>query len=491
MRALVYERRGPAAASVVLLGAIALMAMLVVEGRGLHKLVPVVACIVVLGTWTGLLTKWRNLLSGLVIVILFIPIGRYSLPGNLPFQLEPYRVVVMGLAVAWVMSMLVDPRVRFRRSGMDAPLMLILVTTLLSDVVNPSRVRALSSDVVPRAQMFFVSFFIVLYLIVSLVRTRKDVLFFVRLLAGGGGTVAAFGLIERRTNYNVFDHLHTVFPLLSFAGADERFRSGRLRVLASSQHPIALSVLLVVLLPFVIYLARREDRRWLGVGVLYIVAIFATASRTGIVGLLVLLIVYLVFQPRAVLRAWPLVVPLLAVVHVAAPGAIGTIREALQPSGLIKEQTTVVAGNDAYASGRFTDFAPTIKQWSSSPLLGVGFGTRVISGPNANARILDDQWLGTLLETGYFGFLAWSWLFLHCVRRLARAAAKEGDTDDGWLLTGLLGAITAFATTMWLYDTLSFVQNVLMCFILLGLSAAYLKIRAREDLANGRDIRAS
>jgi hypothetical protein len=36
-------------------------------------------------------------------------------------------------------------------------------------------------------------------------------------------------------------------------------------------------------------------------------------------------------------------------------------------------------------------------------LLGEGFGTRNPTGPDANAGLLDDQWLGTLLETGYFG----------------------------------------------------------------------------------------
>ena len=45
----------------------------------------------------------------------------------------------------------------------------------------------------------------------------------------------------------------------------------------------------------------------------------------------------------------------------------------------------------------------------------------------------------------------------------------EGDTRDGWLLTGFAGSISAFAVTMGFYDALSFVQNVFVCFILLGL----------------------
>jgi hypothetical protein len=474
-----HERRGLTAASAVLIGAIALAAVLVIEGRGLQRLLPVLACIVALSAWTTQLTRWRNLIAGLLLVILFIPIGRYSLPGNLPFKLEPYRLVVAALALLWVLSMLADHRVKLRRSGLDAPLLLILLTTFLSDVVNPDRVGPMSSDVL-KGQTFFVSFFIVLYLVVSLVRTRTDLLFFVKLLATAGAVVATFAVIERRTGYNVFNHLRTIFPLLHFEGAGEQFRSGRLRVLASSQHPIALSVLFVVLLPLVLYLARREGRRWLFVAGLYVIAIFTTGSRTGIIGLLVLSITYLFLQPRAVLRRWPLAVPMLAAVHVAAPGALGTIRATMTPSGMLAEQSAITVGNDAYGSGRLTDIGPTLGEWSNKPLLGVGFATRITVGPNANARLLDNQWAGTLLEVGYLGFLPWIWLFGRSVRRLARASSAEGDDDDSWLLTGFAAGIAAFAVTMFFYDTFSFIQNVFMCFIVLGLSAAFLNIRANE-----------
>jgi hypothetical protein len=246
------------------------------------------------------------------------------------------------------------------------------------------------------------------------------------------------------------------------------------------------------LLPLVVYLARAGSRKWLLAAGLYVIAIFATASRTGIVGLLVLGITYLCLQPRTVLRAWPLALPLLAAVHIAAPGALGTMRQILTPSTLIASQSDVTAGDSAYASGRLTDIGPTLSEWSRKPLLGEGFATRIVTGPNANARLLDDQWLDTLLETGYFGFAAWIWLFVRSVRRLVRAASAEGDTDDGWLFTSFAGAIAAFAVTNFFYDTLSFVQNVFMCFILLGLAAAFINVRASEATeratAGGRQL---
>jgi O-antigen ligase len=480
--AVAQDRRGPTVAAIVLSGTIALTAIAVVEGRGLHRGVPLLALVALLAPLAGWLTRWRILLAGLLVIILFVPMARYTVGGSLPFKLEPYRIYVAAFALIWILSALADPAVRIRRSVFDAPLMLILLTSLLSDVANPGRLRSLSSVVV-KGQTFFISFFVVFYLVVSLVRTRTDLRFFVKLLAAGGGVVAAFGIVERRTDYNIFNHLQTFFPLLQFQGGGEQFRSGRLRVLASSQHPIALSVLFVILLPLVLYLARSESRKWLLLAGLYVIAIFSTASRTGVIGLLVLAIVYLALQPRTVLRAWPAVVPLLAAVHIAAPGAIGTFRQLFDPTRLIGDQTAVTVGNDAYGSGRLTDLKPTLGEWSNKPLLGVGFATRIVVGPGTNARLLDDQWLDTLLEIGYLGFLAWIWLFVRSVRRLFRAASAEGDTDDGWLLTSFAGAIAAFAITMAFYDALSFVQNVFVLFILLGLAAAFLDIRREPATA--------
>src|SRR5919106_2429308 len=62
---------------------------------------------------------WERVLGALLLVILFIPIRRYRFPGDLPFQLEPYRVLVALVVMGWIASLLVDPRVRLRRSRFE------------------------------------------------------------------------------------------------------------------------------------------------------------------------------------------------------------------------------------------------------------------------------------------------------------------------------------------------------------------------------------
>ena len=88
---------------------------------------------------------WRSQVALIVLIIFFIPIKRYTLPASLPFQLEPYRLVVALVFLAWVTSTLIDPRVRFRKTAFDAPILLYLVCIVLSLLANPHRVASLST----------------------------------------------------------------------------------------------------------------------------------------------------------------------------------------------------------------------------------------------------------------------------------------------------------------------------------------------------------
>ena len=76
-----------------------------------------------------------------------------------------------------------------------------------------------------------------------------------------------------------------------------------------------------------------------------------------------------------------------------------------------------------------------------------------------NAEILDDQWLGTLLETGVLGVIAWVWLFGRAIRRLGARAKLERDTPEGWLPVAIAASLAGFVASMWFYDAFSFTQG--------------------------------
>jgi O-antigen ligase len=442
----------------------------------------VLAAVIAVSTVTyRALLAWRSLLTTLLAVILFIPIRRYSVPGNLPFQLEPYRLIVLFIAAGWFTSLLIDPRVRARTSGLEGPVFLIVASAVLSDVANASRIHTLgvTTEVIKKLT-FLISFLLVFYVLVSLLRKYVDIEALVKFLAAGGAVLSFFALVEARTGFNPFNHLDRALPFLTLTdtslSADQVARGGRLRVYGSAQHPIAFGAFLVVLIPLALYLARtRGQRRWWVATGLLTMAAFATVSRTSILMIIVAGIVIVVLRPGDVRQVRRFILPALVLIHIALPGTLGSIKEAFLPKGgLVAQQSNAQVG-----SGRVASFGPAVTEISQQPLFGVGFGTRVVDIGQQNAYVLDDEWLSTALETGLVGLFAWAWLFLRYIRKLGRAARAD-DSDRGWLLTALTASVAAFAVGMAFYDAFSFIQVTIAAFILLALGAATLATPPRS-----------
>jgi len=423
---------------------------------------------------------WPRLLAILILVILFIPIRRYSLPGNLPFQLEPYRLLVVLLLVAWGASLLVDSRVRFRRTGFEGPLMLIFASIVGSLIANPDRVELLSSAV-QKELMFFISFVLVLYLTASVIRRLDTIDYLAMTLVAGGACVALFAILEARTGINAFNQLDRVLPFLqpSSEGEPEAFvkhGAAKLRVFASAQHPIALSAAFVLLAPLGLYLARRyRQRRWWLCVTLLVAGCASTVSRTGIMMFVVVVLVFLWLRPKETRRLWPALIPALIVIKLVLPGTLGAIKQSFLPAGgLVAEQQSMPG---ASGSGRLADLGPGLREWKQKPLVGAGFGTRVTDpGVRLRANILDNEWLGTLIELGVLGFFGWLWFFARVVRRFGKEA-KEDDSDRGWLLTSLAASVAAFAVGMFTFDAFSFIQVTFLMFVFVGLGAALMAER--------------
>jgi O-antigen ligase len=441
--------------------------------------------VVVAGTLLALSPRalgWRGLLVSVIVVILFIPIRRYTLPGNLPFQLEPYRLLIGIVGLGWLASLLVDPRVKFVRGAIFVPMVTMVVVCFASVVVNVRRVQELnvSSDVLKQFT-FLLSFVLVFFLILSVIHRFDQIESLLRWLVGGGAVVAFFALIELNTGVNVFNQLARVFPFLQWTGGptDNLVRAGRLRVMASAQHPIGLGELLVLLIPMAIYIAVATKRRiWFLAALVLGVGSFSTVSRTAIVSLVAIGIVYLILRPSSTLKFWPLIIPGLFAVHVAMPGVLGSMYKGLFPKeGLIAREAGAPVG-----SSRTASFGPGFHQVKLRPLFGGGYGTRIPIGPNKNSFIVDDQWLSTGMEIGFAGVFAWVWIFVSFIRRMFRAARSD-DSPRGWLFVGCAAAATGFAVGMATYDSFSFIQATLVLFILLALGCAGL--RAREEEGNG------
>jgi hypothetical protein len=459
--------------------AFALLAVALVSGSNFRILAAALAVVVVATAFRDHLFAWHSLVALTILVILVVPIRRYTLPTALPFNLELYRVVIAAVALAWLSSLLIDPRVRFRRSGLEAPLTVFVVTIMLSILANLSRVHAAGS-IFTKSITFFLSFLVFFYVIVTVVRRPREIDFLVRTLVVGGAVLGVLAIVERRTGYNAFNHLRSVLPFLEVdwqgQNASDIERGGRLRVYGSAQHPIALGAVFAVLLPLALYRARVSgQRRWWLALVLIGFGLLTAQSRTAILMLLALAAVFLALYPKDMIRLWPLLLVLPFVVHYALPGTLGTIKDSFFPhGGLIAEQSNAPVG-----SGRLSTLPHVLEtEFLPNPILGEGFATR-ITGTDAQimgtapAPITDNQWLSLLLQTGVAGALAFLWLAVRTVRRLG-GAAKRDPSARGWMLAASAASITAYAVGMFTFDSFSFIQVTFLFFIVLAIGMATL-----------------
>ena len=135
------------------------------------------------------LLAWQTLLGLILLVILFIPIRRYTVGGGLPVELEPYRLLLAVVLICWLFAVCADPAVRWRRSGLEAPILLVIAAILGSLAFNVSRVNGLG-DLVVKQVTFFLTFFLIVYFVASVVDRGPKLDRMLRLLAGGGTVLA-------------------------------------------------------------------------------------------------------------------------------------------------------------------------------------------------------------------------------------------------------------------------------------------------------------
>jgi O-antigen ligase len=414
---------------------------------------------------TALTLCFRSLVALLLLAVLFIPIRRFAFPGGNLFELEPYRVVLVAAAVLWLVTLLIDPSVRLRRSGFEAPLALYAVAIAGSLLANRHRLETLETAVVKQV-FLFATFLVALYFVVSVIRGLDEVSRLCQLLVAGGSVVAVLAIIESLSGENLFNRL-TALPLFNLVGAPETFpRGGQLRAYGSAQHPIALGAMLVVLLPLSVYLARWSSRRWWLATAVLTAGALATISRTAVIMLAAALTVIVWLRPRENWRLVPALVATILVVSVVLPGTLDTLRALFLPEGGVSSEVS--------ANARLTDFAPAAEEFSRQPLFGQGFGTRVVAGPEANAIFLDDQWLQTTLENGLVGLLALAWLFALFLFRTVRAGRLD-HSERGFLLSALAASGAAFAAGMITFDAFSFVQVTFLMVMLFGFGSVLLR----------------
>ncbi len=286
-------------------------------------------------------------------------------------------------------------------------------------------------------------------------RARMDTL--LRRLVMAGGALATLGMLQfwtgqSFTNYLKLPGLSENTTLVSVSGRD-----GFNRPAGTALHPIEFGVVLAVLLPLALHYAfvdrdRPLIRRWYPVAAMAL-AVPASVSRSSILCTAVVLAFLIPSWQRQVRRvAYLALAGLGGLVFVAMPGMLGTLLGLF--SGI---------SSDSSALSRTGSYGIAWEFISRAPVFGRGFATFL-----PVYRILDNQYLGTLIELGFFGLASLLGLYLTGIFTALRVRRRSVDPDTRSLAQALAAAMAAGATAFAVFDAFSFGMISGLMFFVLG-----------------------
>ena len=416
------------------------------------------------GDWprTGRALPW--LLAVFLCVLWLVPSEAIELSIPLPIDPHPDRFLLLGLVAAALVSVLAD-----RRSAPSTPVVGIslalfgfVAVALVSLALNAQTLVSLGElDRGSKQVALLFSTFAVFFVVATVIRPSelRNFAALIVVLA----SVAAIGTIyEYRTDYNVFyDVADKLFSgVASVEPAGHGSLDSRDESIGPTQHGLAIATMLALALPWAVIgltSARTNARKVLyGLAVTLIFAgAVSTQRKTSIVAPAAAVLVLVAYRPRQMLRLAPFGAVLLVAVHIMAPAALGGVGSQFT-GGFFENGSTI---------GRTSDYEAIAPDIATHPMFGRGYGTIDVAQSDTY-RILDNQYLGWLVQVGFLGLAVYLAL-LATAMALAHRVIRSGP-DAVSRQTGLaaMAGFGAFAVAGALFDLASFVQvPSLFCFI--------------------------
>jgi len=294
----------------------------------------------------------------------------------------------------------------------------------------------------------------------------------IRRMVIGATAMAAIGIVEFFTGLSFSEYI--VIPGLSVHSPVTGLMNvvGLARATATSAEPLELAAVLAIILPLAIHQARFAPpalrvRRWMQVGVIA-AAMPMTVSRSAILaGGVVAMVLFPTWQKVYRHRAYRALLGALVLTWLVAPAMLGSFGELI---GQFTTDSSITSRTAAYSSA-----APLI---ASHPWFGQGFQTFFPQ----TYFFIDNQYLTSVIETGFAGVLALVALFATgwFVARSGRRLACDGQTRD--LMQCFAASVAAAAISFATFDALSFVIAPAVTFLVLGCTgAAWRMARAQRS----------
>jgi hypothetical protein len=410
------------------------------------------------------LTVFLVLLFAIPSRLIFAPLGGAGTPAQ-----------VIGLVIlAWWLAHRLALSKTHSRAGQPVrrAMLLFLAAVLASYIVATSRpITGAEMRTANMGILGLLAAFGVMSLAIDGIPSMDRLHVLMRRVVVGGGALAGLGILQFATGMSFTDYISIpgLTPNASIDGVIER--NGFSRPAGTATHPIEFGVVLTMILPFALHYAladsdRSRTRRWFPV-LAIATAVPISLSRSALVGAIVVLALLLPTWPRARRRTSYLVVAILcAILYVSVPGFLGTL-------------TRLFTGisNDGSALSRTDSYTLAAQFIGRSPLFGRGFSTFL-----PEYRILDNQYLGLMIETGFVGLAAILGLFITGIATAHRVRRLSPDPATRQLAQCLAASIASGACSFATFDAFGFPMVNSLMFLLLGIAGALMRLTTKSAI---------
>ncbi|MCK9900283.1 O-antigen ligase family protein [Frankia sp. Cpl3] len=408
----------------------------------------------------------------LIAFLVFVVPARNSLQ-SLGAAGKPIFLAGILVLAAWVMTRFHPALVRRGRQPLRILLVIYICTLLAAYVAGQSRgldgTEARAQD---RAILALLALVGIALGAADGIPSRERLEVLISRIVTFGAIMASFGIAQYLTHRDYSTYIKLPGFVMWTPALEAVSRGGGTsRVAATASHYIEFGVVMAMVVPLALYRtlnAPTRGARQRSACALLLVAVAApmSVSRTAIIALAcVLLVQSAVWTWRRRLNIFGMFLLGTAAFGVVVPGVLGTLRSLF-----------VNYEDDPSYQGRIADYAIAQQFISERPWLGRGPGTFF----PAKYFFLDNQYMGTILTSGYIGLAALLLVILGGMVMAFMVARNAADPVTRELAQALAAMIVAAAVTSYTFDSLSFPGFAGFFYLMLGIVGALWRLERRD-----------
>jgi O-antigen ligase len=295
-------------------------------------------------------------------------------------------------------------------------------------------------------------------------RSARDIKVVLRRIVLTGAIIAVIGILQFATKQSLVNWI--AIPGMTADGqAGVDTRGEFTRAAGTAGHPLEYAVVICMTLPLSLTFALEDKgrsvvARWTPPVVIATAALLSV-SRSAIIALVVGIVFLLPsWTPRVRLFAGVAGVLLFTVIYFAVPGIAGTIRVMFTGAG---DDSSVLSRTNAY------DVAFAIA--SNNAAFGRGLGTFLPA-----YTILDNQYLGLIIEIGYVGAAMFLGLIVASIFVARSTVTQARDSMGRQLGVAAAASVAAGSTCFAFFDALSFPMSAAFLFLMMGTAGALARL---------------